>query len=81
MPNHNQLLEISYFENRVLKKKRGICKLAFTDSPYSCLLRRFYFGEDEVLGEGDAISCFIGEAEVAAMVGEAELIAFVAGVP
>ena len=53
----------------------------FTDSPYSYLLRRFYLGEDEVLGDGDAISCFIGEAEFIGMAGEAELIAFVAGVP
>ena len=53
----------------------------FTDSPYSYLLRRSYFGEDEVFGDGDAISCFIGEAELMGMAGDAELIAFIAGVP
>ena len=62
----------------------------FTDSPYSYLLRRSYLGEDEVLGDGDAIECFIGEAEFIGMAGEAEFIgipgeaefiACVAGVP
>ncbi len=32
-------------------------------------------------GEGDVIECVIGEGECVAMAGEAELIAFLAGVP